>query len=558
MKPKYTYDPASMPMETLEPDLRQVNPVCLDILYRRGFRTSQEVRDMLYPSLETATAPLHCQDIGKALNILEKAVKEKIPVTVYRDYDVDGITAGAVAVEALRKLGVTARHYVNDRAVDGFGICTHGIDTILQRWPDTGIILTVDNGIVGHEAIDYANSHGLTVVVTDHHEQGATLPNAAAVVDLKRVDESSPYRQLCGCGLIFRIMLDLYRRLGADTAPVLHMLDLVALATVADVVPLIGENRALVREGLKQIQNGKRPFFKAMCRLYNTTEVTAHRTLSFQFIPILNSLSRMGQDTAPAVDALISTDEVWVEQQVADFWNMNQARKEQTRVQYTLALSLLDLEPPDPILILCDERFDDGIAGILAGRLKERFARPALVMTPIGGGLLRGSARSVEGFDIKAALDECSAFLTFYGGHPKAAGVTLPDSRYEAFARKLTELSAAALSGKELRTEVPLAAVLSEEQLTETLVRDLRILEPYGEGFPEPVFGLIAQPDRVSYMGSEDQHVKFTCSRSGLSIIRWNGAEWARSLSRFPRKFVGKPSLNVWNGTVSVQFIQEN
>lgn len=558
MIPKFTYDNSHMPIETLSPILRQVDPICLDILYRRGFRTEDEINSILFPSLAQAIQPFTCQDIKPALDILEKAVREKQTIVVYRDYDVDGITAGAVAVETLTHLGAVVHHYANERSVDGFGICTRGIDAILKQWPETKLILTVDNGINGNDAIEYANNRGLTVVVTDHHIPGAELPAAAdAVVDLKRKDETYPYHDLCGCGVIFRVMLDLYRQMKQDPSPVFQTLDLVALATVADVVPLIGENRALLKEGLKLIETAKRPFFRVMAKLFEVQELSAHYTLAFQYIPALNSLSRMGEDTSLALEALISKDENFVELQAQRFTIVNQKRKELTQKQFELALSLVG-KCQDKAIVLYDEGFDEGIVGIIAGRLKEQFWRPAIVFAKAKDGTLKGSGRSIDEFDLKVNLDACSSLLETYGGHQKAAGVSVKAENFNKFADAFKKLAAQQLDGVELRATIPLSAVLTEDTLTEQLVRNLRVLEPYGEGFPEPVFGLKANPNSVRYMGKENQHVKYYCSSSNLSIIAWNRGNEARSKAAFPNKFIGKPGLNIWQGSISVQFIHDS
>lgn len=558
MKPQYTLSQEHMPLDGLDSEIRLVNPTCLDVLYHRGFKTNEDVRGILFPSFPDAIKPLSCMDIKPAIKCLSDAIQNRQHIVVYRDYDVDGISAGALAVETLSKLGANVHHYANEREVDGYGICRHGVDVILEKWPDARLILTVDNGIVAHDAIDYAMSKGLMVVVTDHHEPGATLPNADAVVDLKRKDEVYPYHDLCGCGLIFRIMLDLYRYLKKDPTPVLQTIDLVALATVADVVPLVGENRALVQEGIKLIECGQRPFFRAITKLYKVTEVTAHYTLAFQFAPTLNSLSRMGEDTDRAVEALLSENASDVEVEVTEFQKINQARKDLTAKQVDMAMQMVDPNSTDSAIVIAGDDFQEGIVGIIAGRLKEEFYKPVIVLAKTGNGLLHGSGRSIDGFDLKPALDECGSLLVGYGGHTKAAGLTIDPANLDAFKLRFIALANKALEGKSLRPEIPLAALLSEDCLTEQLVRDLRILEPYGEGFPEPLFGLKAQPDSIRYMGSENQHVKYLCSQSRLSIIAWNMAEKAREMKRLPCKFVGKPSLNVWNGNVSVQFVQNS
>lgn len=487
MKQKYTLSSVAADTSILDNELKTLNPICLDILFKRGFTSNDSIRNILFPSFQKAIRPLTCKDIKPALDVLSQAVKDRVHIVVYRDYDVDGITAGALAVECLTALGGNASHYVNRREIDGFGICKNGIDNILKLYPDTKVILTVDNGINGVDAIEYANSKGLTVVVTDHHEPGDVLPAAAAVVDLKRKDEVYPYHDFCGCGLVFRVMLDLFRYMKKDPTPVYNTLDLVALATVADVVPLTGENRALMKEGLQRIEARDRTFFAEILRLLNVKEVTAHYTIAFQIAPILNSLSRLCEDTGLAVDALLSNDKDWVCFQCAAFIETNKVRKEMTKDQCELAIALAEERKNDQILVIYSEAFHEGIVGIIAGRLKELFWKPTIVLAKGESGLLKGSGRSMDEVPLINALNVCSKFLTTYGGHTKAAGLSLPAENLDAFRSSINNYARELLGGNELIKEVPLAAVLTEETLTEDLVHSLRILEPYGEGFSEPL-----------------------------------------------------------------------
>jgi len=558
LKQKYTLSPITADTGSLDSELKTLNPVCLDILFKRGFTTNKAIRDFLFPSFQRAIRPLNCQDIEPALSVLSNAIKNRSLIVVYGDYDVDGITARALVIESLTALGADVRHYVNRREVDGFGICKNGIDNILQTYPETKVILTVDNGINGMAAIKYANSRGLTVVVTDHHEPGDALPPAAAVIDLKRKDEIYPYHDLCGCGLAFRVMLDLFRYMKKDPTPVFNTLDLVALATVADVVPLTGENRALLKEGMQKIEARSRTFFSEILMLLNSTEVNAHYTIAFQIAPILNSLSRLCEDTGLAVEALLSDDRDWVRFQCAAFIETNKVRKEMTKAQTELAVSLADEIKDSPAIVLYSESFHEGIVGIIAGRLKELYWKPVIVLAKSESGILKGSGRSIDEIPLINALNDCSDLLAAYGGHTKAAGLSLPAKNLDAFHKAINAHVSKILGGKEVVKEIPLAAVLTEQTLTEDLVHDLRILEPYGEGFPEPLFGLKAKPDSIYYMGNDRQHVKLQCNHSGLSIIAWNKADVYKERTSFPSKFIGRPQLNFWNDTVSVQFVTEN
>lgn len=552
---KYTYNQERANVNTLDPELQSINPICLDILFRRGFRTSEEIREVLFPKYETILQPLKCQDIDRALEVLSDAVQNKKTIVVYRDYDVDGISAGAIAVESLRMLGCKVHHYANERDVDGFGICKNGIDQIQKRWPETKVILTVDNGITGVEPIKYANARGLTVVVTDHHMPGQELPPAAAIVDLKRIDETYPYHDLCGAGLAFRVMLELYRRLKKDLAPVLDLIDIAALATIADIVPLTGENRVIVREGMQVINCANRPFFKAMAKVFDMTEVTAHNTIAYYYAPALNALSRLGEDTGTAVEALLSKNDELAERYALNFQQVNNARKEESKRQYEIAESLIPEGFNEPAIVITHPDFTDGIIGITAGKLKEKFHRPVIVFGAEHNGVLKGSGRSIDAFPLKDNLDKLSELLLGYGGHTKAAGLSINVSQFNTFKNAFIQMAKDSIDENAIQEEIPLDAVLDENELTEQLICDLHMLEPFGEGFGEPLFGLRAKCDGVRFMGTEGQHVKYTSSTTGLSIIKWGGAEEAKARKSMPKKFIGRPSLNAWNGNISVQFI---
>ena len=555
MSYKYTFNNSPIPNLKLDSDLQELNPICIDILYRRGYKTNQEIREFLFPDASQALKTLNCKDIQEALSLMVDAISNHLPIVIYHDYDVDGITAGAVAVSALRQLGANVNHYANARK-DGFGICVNGINNILNKWPQTRLIITVDNGITGIDGIAYAKEKGIKVIVTDHHEPNTILPDADAIIDMKRKDEIYSYKDYCGCGLIFRIMLDLYRKMNKDIKPIMEMLDMVALATVADVVPLIGDNRYYVKDGLKLIEETKRPFFRILATICEVSEFTAHGTLAYKYAPILNSLSRMNKDTGIAVDLLISNDFEWVATETLKLKQLNDTRKELTQTQKELALSKVTETNP-PSLVVFDKSFSEGVVGIISGQLKDFYHCPVIVFAKSANGVLKGSGRSLGGFNLKEALDKLSYLLLGYGGHAKAAGLSIWPEQLDVFTEEFNKLAEQYVNTYQSSLTIPLAAVLDEQTLTTQLVQDLKILEPYGEGFTEPIFGLKLKCDSVQYIGSEQQHVKFLNNASGISVIVWNKGNIMKQRSLLPNKFIGKPSINIWNGEIRLQFIQD-
>lgn len=554
---KYVYNKIERPAVPLPIRLSAIDPICLDILYNRGIKTPVEMEEFLFPSLTKqlrAHPPL--LDMDKAVSILKAVVANKEMVTIYHDYDVDGVTAGVTALSALSQLGVPVNHYCNDRITGGFGINAAGVDEIVAKFPDTKVLLTVDNGIAGIEGVSRAKELGLKVIITDHHEPGAKLPDADAVIDHKRVDESARQdKNCCGAGVVWKLMLELYIGLGRNVEPVMDLLDIVALGTIADVVPLIGDNRAIVQEGLKRINSGARPFFQMCLELLEKESIDA-MTVAFRIAPMINAVSRMGGDASKLIDLFMETNADDLRAGIIALDDINEARKEETRRETELAKELVGKAPVGAI-VFNHESLQEGIVGIVAGQLKEEFSLPAVVLAKDKDGNWKGSARSPEGFMLKEALDQCAEYLISYGGHAKAAGLTVRAADLDKFKEKLTKLALEAAGDKGFEVAIPIDAVLGAQDYTEDMVRHLGILEPFGEGFRQPLFGLIADNiTGVRYMGTEEQHVRYQ-DESGLQVIQWNKGDEAKARKAPPKKFVGYPGLNVFRGNTTVQFIAE-
>lgn len=554
---KYTYNKVERPAAPLPARLAAVDPICLDILYNRGIQTPEAMESFLFPSLlKQLKSHPPMLDMDKAVSILKEVVSNKYTVTIYHDYDVDGVTAGVTALSGLTQLGVPVNHYCNDRITGGFGINAAGVDDIMSKFPETRVLLTVDNGIAGIEGVARAKELGLTVIITDHHELGAELPAADAVIDHKRADEPDGQdKNCCGAGVVWKLLLELYSTLGRDVTPVLDLLDIVALGTIADVVPLVGDNRAIVQEGLKRINAGKRPFFRSCLEVLEKDSIDA-MTVAFRIAPMINAVSRMGNDASQLIDLLLETDPVKLREGIIALDEINEARKEETRREAELAKNLVG-DAPVGAIVFNHESLQEGIVGIVAGQLKEEFSLPAVVLARTEEGNWKGSARSPEGFMLKEALDQCAEYLLSYGGHAKAAGLTVRGSDLEKFREKFTRLAVEAAGDTGFETAVPIDEVLPAEDYTEDLVRHLSILEPFGEGFPRPLFGLVAKNIvGTRFMGTEEQHVKYH-DASGLDVIQWNKGDQAKTRKAPPKKFVGFPGLNVFRGETTVQFIAE-
>lgn len=553
MSKTYAYTPHP-PRPAFGGRLEQVDPLCLDILWHRGFRTQEEMEAVLFPDMDRLLADDYPKDTDKAISVLKWALENDKHITVYQDYDADGCCACAIVMECLRKLGGKVSNYCNDRAVDGFGLCINGIDNLLTADPDTAVILTVDNGTVAVDAVEYAKSKGLKVVVSDHHEPGETLPDADAVVNAKRKDETYPYHDLCGAGVAFKLMLCLYRNLGRDITPVINTLDIAALATVADVVPVLGENRAIIHKGLELIRAGKRPAFDALNRVMEPKAINAQYTLAFIYAPMINALNRMGADPGLAVELFLTEDDDRAGDVVLELKDLNEERKELTDEQKQVAEAMVDPNHLPPAIILYSDQFSEGLVGIIAGRLKDKFDRPAIVFANSGDGELKGSARSTGEVNIKEALDAVSDLTVAHGGHAKAAGLTIKKDKFNGFKKALLDVVAPMVKG--VSESIELDAILDAGSVTGDMITELSLLEPFGEGFRPPIFQLNANAKFDRVMGSLSQHIKF--KDGDLAIIRWNGAADYLAGEIVPDYFIGQLSLNEWRGTVTPQFICEN
>ena len=555
----YTYKKAEVPQDWLkDPALMGVDPLALEVLASRGFQDVKDVRAFLFPSFSDVIQNTEIKDMDRIIPILIQAIKEKQEIVVYGDYDVDGCMATAIMLENLRRFGGIAHAYSNDRMVDGYGMCPNGVDHIMKLFPETKIIMTVDNGIVAFDGIDHAKKLGVTVLVTDHHEPGDKLPAADAVVDPKRKDEIYPYHDLCGAGLALKIMFALSKAMHRDLNFVAQSADLAAMATVADVVPTIGENRAIIKEGLKLINDGVRPAFRVLSAVKNITRVTAHETLAFTYGPMINAVSRMGKDTSRVVKMFLSEDLSYLADEVLWLDHINDARKEETSREMEYVETLIEEGSVPNAIVAYHKDFQEGIVGIVAGRLKSRYHCPAVVFAPAEDGLIKASARSMPGLNIRAGLECMSDLFVNFGGHAMAAGLTIHEKDYDEFCRRFCEMVDREMDVSKNDVDTPIDLVRSSSQISTEDVRGLTILEPYGEGFREPMVGVIADVEDVFYMGSEKQHVKY--KDPYLSIITWNGGDAARARTHPPKKFVGHLSLNEFRGSVSVQLItdQEN
>ena len=534
-------------------ELKHLADCVLEILYNRGFDKVEKIESFLHMDITDIHNPQLMKDSDKAVSLLIHAIKNNLHIVVYGDYDCDGVSATSIAVLALRNLGAKVSYFVNNRFKHGYGMNVLGLEDMMKKYPDVDVVLTVDNGIVAYEGIKKAKELGLTVIVTDHHDPGDHLPEEAdAVVNPKRHDCEYPFKGLCGASVIYKVMLQLYWELDKDIDYVQDMIDIVGIATVGDIMPLIDENRVFVTESIRQVKRAERHVFKVLQEKTGVKEIT-EETYGFKYVPMINALGRITGDVDEAIEMFVSQDEEKIPEIVAKVIETNEYRKKITEEQEELAIKMVEEKGVKPVIVIYHPSFHEGIVGLIAGRLKERYFRPVIVLAE-GHGFIKGSARSIPNFHIKKAFDETREYLIGYGGHPMAGGLSLKEEHLEAFEEKICSLAESQLTESDFIPRIMVDTVVEPKDVTVDLVEELEVLKPFGEAFSKPNFGLKGfKVDSVYYMGENKNHLKL--KEKKLEIIMFNRADIYQGMQE-PRniKALGYPALNIWNNKVTVQF----
>jgi single-stranded-DNA-specific exonuclease len=466
-------------------------PVALArLLAQRGHLTEVAAKAFLRPQLESLTDPYTLAGMAEAVAAVAGAVREGQTILVHGDYDVDGQSATAVLTRALRAAGANVVAFVPHRLRDGYDFGPAGLAEAVRV--GAGLILTCDCGITAVETVRQANQAGIRVVVTDHHLPGAELPAAVAVVDPQRSDDSSGLGILCGTGIAFKLVQALVPVLNLPAALPLHLLDYVAIATIADVVPLVGENRILVRHGLRLLQQTRWPGLQALLGTAGLAGKTVRAgQVAFILAPRLNAAGRVG-DASEGLRLLLTDDpgEAAVLAERLERYNTERQAIDARILQDALDLVERDFDPAsDAAFVLGSDGWHPGVVGIVASRVVERYGRPTFLVG-FDGEVGKGSGRSISRFDLHGALLECADLLDRFGGHRMAAGVTVRRSQFDAFRDRFREVARRRLDPESLGPEQRVDLEIPLGEVTDELERLMRHLEPCGMGNPAPVFGI--------------------------------------------------------------------
>ena len=481
------------------------NALLAGVLTARGVTDPTDALTLLAGE-EELSDPFLLTDMQKACERIWRAIDDGETIVVFGDYDVDGVTATALLYQHLKGMGATVKCMLPSREGDGYGLSRNAIQSIHDK--GYRLIVTVDNGISALEEAEFAASLGVDLIVTDHHLPHDTLPKAVAVVDPKRADDESPFKDLCGAGVAFKLCAALE---GCDPAELLEMYgELAALGTVADVMPLVGENRTIVREGLDLLQDTMRPGLHALLESAGCAgkPVTAD-TVSYSLAPRLNAAGRM-DNAAVALKLLLCGDEEQATGIADRLAEINTERQQTEQQVFAAALETLEKDPArtrDRVLVVSGEDWHPGVIGIVAARLMERFGRPVIVIS-MHEGEGRGSGRAPDPFDLHSALAGCAQYLTRFGGHAAAAGVEIEEDNLPAF-RQAINAWAADHAAQPEAVSLQLDAAVTLGELSLDNVQELGRLAPFGRENPTPV--LLVQHafvDGIWPMGSEGRHTR--------------------------------------------------
>ena len=533
-----------------------IDPLLSSLLVQRGITTFDQAKRFFRPSLEELHDPFLMQDMDLAVKRIQQAIEAQENILVYGDYDVDGTTSVALLSSYLKTYYPNIATYIPDRYDEGYGVSYKGIDFAQDN--DITLIIALDCGIKAIEKVAYASKKGIDFIICDHHRPGAKLPKAVAVLDPKRDDCSYPYKELCGCGVGFKLIQALGSERGQTIEDLLLYLDLVATAIGADIVPVTGENRVLAYYGLQVINSNPRVGYQAILKQVNKSTLTITDVV-FIIAPRINAAGRMKHGNH-AVRLLVESDLEKAAQWASEIELFNADRKDADKQITKEALAQITQanEQENNTTVVYKEHWHKGVIGIVASRLIETYYRPTLVFTK-SGDKLAASARSVKGFDVYNALEGCAQYIEQFGGHKYAAGLTLLEKDYPDFKAQFEKVVSKTIDPKLLNPEINIDAQLDLVAITPKFHRILKQFAPFGPGNRQPVFMTENLKD-TGYgkcVGADKTHLRLTVkqvnSKAIVGIGFGLGDKKDTACSDTSFKAVYCIDENLWQGKVSLQ-----
>jgi len=536
-------------------DALKIHPILCELLVQRGISDFDAAKQFFRPSLDHLHDPWLMKDMRKAVDRINEALKANQKILVFGDYDVDGTTSVATLYQFLKQLSNNIDYYIPHRYKEGYGISKIGIDFAKENGFD--LIISVDCGIKSTDLITYAKSLGMDFIICDHHLPDEILPPAVAILNAKQIDCTYPYKELCGCGVVFKLITALAQVHQMSAESYLQYLDLVATAIAADIVPITDENRTLAFFGVQKVNDNPSPGLKALMELAKQTGPMRITNLVFAVAPRINAAGRM-DDAKKAVQLFIESD---YEKALAFGSILQQDNLDRREADTTITEEALAQIEEDPLhdtkksSVVFQPHWHKGVVGIVASRLIEKYYKPTIVLTQ-SGDVIAGSARSVNGFNLYEALHACRAHLLGYGGHFAAAGMTMSVDALEGFKIAFEEAVASRITEDQLTPEIMINATLALDDIGLQFYNIIAQMEPFGPDNMRPLFIAKGVYDTGYTKLVKEQHISFnvTQGKSNVRGIGYNMPEHMKIIkSGKPFDLVFQLQLNEWQGNQSVQ-----
>ncbi|MGD9569286.1 MAG: single-stranded-DNA-specific exonuclease RecJ [Sedimentibacter sp.] len=530
------------------------------ILLNRNLRTYEEIEEFLDPDFKYFENPENYKDLQEGCSRVLQAIKNNEHIIVYGDYDVDGVTSISQFMILLNKAGAHVDYYVPERESEGYGISTDFIEAIKNNSILVDLVITVDCGIAEIEKVDMINSLSKDVIIIDHHQCKEELPRAYAVINPKQKDCPSENKHLCAAGLSFKFLTYLNRFLKAENVEE-ELLELACLGTIADIVDLKKDNRIIAKNGLKKINNTKIIGLKKLMEIsgIGDKEIESYH-IGFIIAPRINAAGRM--DTAKkAIRLMLTKDESQAEQLALELESLNILRKQAEGIIFEEAISNIEsgFLFKKNIIVVCGENWHEGVLGIVASKLTEKYEKPCVVIS-VKDGVGKGSARSLEDLDIFQAFKASDQYLVKYGGHKLAAGLTILEKNINIFANELNNYIQSSIDEK-VNKLIVTDAYVNADEIDITLFNEIKRFEPFGSGNPKPVLSLVdAEMKNIRKVGKNGNHISFTLAKGNkdIPVIGFGKINILEKVLAKPSAYAVTLSLNEFNGKKNIQLVLEN
>lgn len=531
----------------------QLNELLATILVNRNIIKEDDIRLFLNPTRDDFYDPFLITDMKIAIERIIEAIEKGQKVTIYGDYDVDGITSITVLRSFLKDVGLEASSYIPNRLDEGYGLNKDAIDTIKQSGCD--LMITVDCGISAMDEIEYANSLGIETIVTDHHEPGNELPKAYAVIDNKRKDSKYPFRELAGVGVVFKLIQALGIRMGLKEESYLKYLDIVCIGTISDIVPLVDENRVIAKLGMMLVKQTKNIGLKSIIHSSGYKKIDSN-TISFGVAPRINACGRMGK-AEEALELFLSANINEVNDLTKKLNEHNRERQETEKAIFESAIEKIEREHlnDNKAIVVGGKNWHHGVIGIVSSKITDMYFKPSILLSFEEDGMGKGSGRSIPGFDLHDALMKCSDTVEKFGGHSMAVGITIKKEKLETF-REEFEKIATENHIDEIMPIINIDAKINLSDIDKEMVESMKQLEPFGEANKMPIFAFKnLKIDSIRSL-SEGKHLKLTLKDTNniINAIGFNMGHLAEEY-RIGDKIdvAGVLEVNTFNGTENLQ-----